>query len=179
MRAKLLIVGTTLAVGLLAVTPGAYAGGTEMWRGQTSQGLPMDLTLETAAGKTVIHSWDFHLNVLCHKDGRLLTFGVSYTGYDVVVVNGKFGFSNPFDPSFSFAWKGTIGGSEAHGSTKGSMPAFTVRYGGQVCTSGTPTWDAAPAGLVQAPPAAPVSVRILVVRHHDGTVSRTVTIASG
>jgi hypothetical protein len=175
MRTRSLFVGLLLVLGMLAYTPGAYAGGVQTWQGQTGQGLPMDFMLVTSHGETVVHEWDFEFLLLCVKDGVLIDFGTGYSGFDVPVVDGKFSFTNDFFLPFDyFTWKGTINGDEAHGTAKEVSPGLTRKLNGEACTSGTPQWNATPSGA-PAPTQHVIRIRVDVVKHPDGTISRTMT----
>jgi hypothetical protein len=174
MKGKVAIVGFAMVLGLLAFAPGASAGASQRWAGRTTQDEPMDFTLVTGHGKTFIRSWDFEFIMICVESGLIIDLQTGYGGFHVPVVDGKFSFvdKNPFG---YFSWSGRISPDQAKGVAKSVWPALTPKVKAEICTSGQPQWGAQPAGGGSVSRQGVRLVRELVVRHADGTITRSIT----
>jgi len=174
----LAVVIMAVAIGAFAGMPGASANGIRIWTGETNQGLPLQFTVVTDHGKTFIPVWKISFQMLCEKDGSVFGDTTEYRGFDVPVVNGKFSYEDPYVQDWYFHWKGSIGRGKAHGVAALEHPAFTGHIKLQVCTSGAPPWTATRGGAVGSSRIPSVSFLTSVVRHPDGSISRTVTAIS-
>jgi hypothetical protein len=79
---------------------------------------------------------------------------------------------------------GHIAKQRASGGLQGALPALTslaewVPLDAEMCASGKQTWTAYKVGGRGPTPAVTRQIRIMHVRHADGTVSQTMTVSGG
>jgi hypothetical protein len=182
MKRRLAVFGVTLALALLAFAPGAQAGGARDWYGLTSQGYTVHFTVVKSDGHSVIPSWQMGLLELCLKSGLVMEWHITWGGLDMKVVNGRFSYAydeRNFPNSFYFAVNGRIDRDKATGSAKFLVADVTPNLKAEICTSGSPRWSATRGGSMPAGHLNPNVVHVFVIRHPDGTITRTVSGLSG
>jgi len=133
----------------------------------------MGFTLMTSHGMTVVHSWGFDFNLICQSSGKIVGVGMGVSGWDIVLDrHGRFGLTlNSWDMDFS--WRGRIDGGRATGTAELVMPGLVTQSTPEICTSGSNDWTArsiATPGRYPTP-----RMRIQLVKHPDGTMSRTIS----
>jgi len=121
--------------------PPATAPALGSYRGQTSQGLPIALTV--GAG-SVLSGLSLEVSLPCH--GGTLTFAPTLigSGSQLALTGGaSFSFSHSFSvpPGLTYAVSGTFA---ATGTVSGSVTAIDATTGSPACTSGPISWSAQP-----------------------------------
>jgi len=176
MRRTLAVLGLSFGLTALAATPGAFAGGSQNWQGTTSQGLPMSFTLVKSGGTTYIGEWEFRFEVHCLTSGTTFIYSVAGGGPRTEVVNGRFRMTIE-DSLEHFSWRGSIGPGTAAGTVEHIEPALVSKTEAEVCTTGSRRWHAKAqlGGSAPALAATGPTVRVELVNHPDGTMTRTLT----
>lgn len=189
MKRVIAIIAIVVAVLTVAAIPtSAKPAGTTSWVGRTSQAtaaypFAADFTVVTRNGKSFIGDLYVEFLLTCEKTGALIGFGSGYSGFDTPIIDGDVRFLDNSIWDY-VAWSGHIGRNHASGKLEGALPAMTSiateKMGADLCPSGPQTWTAHPGPWTPGDqPKIVARVRIMAVKHPDGTVTRTRTVSSG
>ena len=181
MKRRLAVFGVTLALALMAFAPGAQATSSRDWSGLTSQGYPVQFTVVKFNGQSVVTRWHIGFLELCLKSGTVMHWDITY-GVGMKVVKGKFHYADDMRefPGFLYLGvNGRIDHGKATGTAKLLVANITPKLKAEICTSGSSAWTATPGGSMAGAHATGAEIRISVVRHPDGTITRSMRGLSG
>ncbi|HYU56708.1 MAG TPA: hypothetical protein VEO00_01490 [Actinomycetota bacterium] len=173
-RGRAVLVASLLALMVVGLVPTARAAETAIWRGRTSQTLPMKFLVQTESGGR-IKAGAFELKLRCGKTGEVQRWFVGFfadPGFRIVDGEFEVDFKDPF-AHFRFA--GTfLSPTAATGTVDFLIAELTPDDQAQLCGPGAPTWNAEPVPADEDTPTT-ATHRIQFRMDARGRVTTTVT----